>query len=782
MLVEILFVLIVLAVAALMAVDVARTQSESSHGHADGQAHDARRPIAGATRGNRESSPRNPAETAMPAAAYDAGPARHTAGVSPSTGGDSQSYARAVAVPRGSRRNLRDWHVRSRLLLLVVIPALAVAVIAFCVAYITNVLDGTQINSPDGSVRDSAILSAVAVGVAMIIVVALASWFTIVVARSVLQPLYRLRMGASELAGPRLADTVRRASENKDSKDGAPFDLVPIDVDSSDEIGGIARAFDEMRREFLRLAVGEAALDGRLNAMFVNLSHRGQSLMERQIRLLQHLEQGEQDAERLATLFRVNRISNRMHRLSENLLILVGREPSSGWNQPVTLVNVIKAAVSEIEEYQRVSLDAQPDVAVVGPAVNDVIHLLIELAENATSFSAADMQVDVSGQVLTSGGVLLDITDRGVGMTPKELAYANWQLENPPTAETNVPRWIGLLVVARLAARHGVRVRLQAADFGGLTALVWLPDEILTQQSALAAARPSGFARAESTRGLHAAVPDPGYATAERRITTARFAPPPGEVRDAPLDRRLISDASLQQAEPWSPSAARSALRAGSPATTIGSPDSDLPDALGGHAAVSDRPDPDLGNVPAEDITEGNLGTGPDSTTPRGDEIPLVGSALPGTAAPLSQETSSANGLIVPPAEDLGAQRRLPIFDAVESRWFRDGRGAPSLSGRTAATGSRWSSPADAGWHAAAAADSPSSGGSTGAGLPRRLPNANLVPGAIPSAAPLAPHRSAAAARERLAGLQRGVDKGRAAARQAASPGEDEEAQTGMPD
>ncbi len=781
MLVEILFVLIVLAVAALMAVDVARTQGESSHGHADGQAYDARRPIAGAMPGNRESFLRKPAETGVPAAAYDAGPAPHTAGVSPSTGGKPQSYARAVAVLRGSRRNLRDWHVRSRLFLLVVIPALAVAVIAFCVAYITDVLDGTQINSPDGSVRDSAILSAVVAGVAMIIVVALASWFTIVVARSVLQPLYRLRIGASELTGARLADTVRRAGENKDSKDGAPFDLGPIDVDSSDEIGGIARAFDEMRREFLRLAVGEAALHGRLNAMFVNLSHRGQSLMERQIRLLQHLEQGERDAERLATLFRVSNISNRMHRHSENLLILVGHEPSSGWNQPVTLVNVIKAAVSEIEEYQRVSLDAQPDVAVVGPAVNDVIHLLVELTENATSFSAADMQVDISGQVLTSGGVLLDITDRGVGMTPRELAYANWRLDNPPKADTNVPRRIGLLVVARLAARHGVRVRLQAADFGGLTALVWLPDEILTQQGALAAVRPSSFARAESTPGLHEAVPDPGYATTERRVTTARFASPSWDVRDAALDQRLISDASLQQAESWSPSAARSALRAGSPAT-IGSLDSDLPGTLGEHAAVSDQPDPDLGDLPHEDITGGNLGTGPDSTTPGGDEISLVASALPRTAAPLSQETSSANDLIVPPVEDLGAQRRLPIFDAVESHWFRDGRDAPSLSGRTAATGSRWSSPADAGWRAAAAADSPASGGSTEAGLPKRLPNANLVPGAIPSAAPVAPNRSAAAARERLAGLQRGVDKGRAAARQAESPAEDEEAQTGMPD
>ena len=282
----------------------------------------------------------------------------------------------------------------------------------------------------------------------------------------------------------------------------------------------------------LRLAVGEAAHHGKLNTTFTDLSHRGQSLMERQLRLLQHLEQGEPDAERLATLFRVKRIGTRMHRYSENLLILVGHEPSSGWHQPVALAHLIRAAVSELEEYQRVSATAQPDVAVVGPAVNDVVHLLIELTENATSFSAADMQVDISGRALASGGVLLEITDRGVGMTPKELAHANWALENPPTADMNIPKWIGLLVVARLAARHGIGVRLQPADYGGLTALVWLPDEILTEQGAMVATRLGGSAGAGSRRGLHEAVPDPAYATAQREAAAARFAPQPADIRD----------------------------------------------------------------------------------------------------------------------------------------------------------------------------------------------------------------------------------------------------------
>ena len=732
MLEQIFFVVIVLAVGSLMVVDVFRTRHEGFHGLAEGQAPDAaRRPLAGAGLGSREAFSRAQSGTAMPVAAHDPGPARHPAGASPSAGpsagADPRSHAGAAAVPVQSRRRLRDWHVRSRLLLLVLIPLAAAAVIGLCVAYIIDTLHKTQVNS-NGSV-----MAALAAGV-VIIVVALASLFTIAVARSVLQPLYRLRLGALELTGARLADAVRRASQNGASqnngnRDGAPFGLRPVNVDASDELGEIARAFDELRRELLRLAVGEASQHGKLNTTFTDLSHRGQSLMERQLRLLQHLEQGEPDAERLATLFRVKRIGTRMHRYSENLLILVGHEPSGGWHQPVALAHVIRASVSELEEFQRVSTTAQPDVAIVGPAVNDVVHLLIELTENATSFSAADMQVDISGRALTSGGVLLEITDRGVGMTPKELAHANWALENPPTADTNIPKWIGLLVVARLAARHGIGVRLQPADFGGLTALVWLPDEILTEQGAMVATRLGGSAGAGSRRGLHEAVSDPGYATAQREAAAPRFAPQPADIRDTAPSWRAVPDTGLPSSEPWSPAAARPARRAGSHAS-IGSPAAELPEV-----------------------------------------------------APLSQGTSSvADAVIVPPAGDRGAEQRLPVFNSVESAWFSQGRSAPGSPGQTSAAGSGWSSPADAGWRAARVVDSPSSAGSTAAKLPKRQPNANLVPGTIPSPEPVMPNRSPAAARDRLAALKRGVDKGRAATRQAENPGEDEETRPGSAD
>ena len=155
---------------------------------------------------------------------------------------------------------------------------------------------------------------------------------------------------------------------------------------------------------------------------------------------------------------------------------------SRRWNQPVALVDVLRAAVSEIEQYERVSMNVQPGISVRGQAVNDVVHLVAELVENATSFSSAETPVTVSGHLLNSGGVLLDISDQGVGMGAEEMAHANWRLDNPPVVDVAVSRRMGLFVVARLAARHGIRVRLRPATTGGLTALVWLPDETVTHE------------------------------------------------------------------------------------------------------------------------------------------------------------------------------------------------------------------------------------------------------------------------------------------------------------
>ena len=364
---------------------------------------------------------------------------------------------------------------------------------------------------------------------------ALALFLTVVVGRSMVRPLRRLRAGALEVAGVRLPEMVRRMSEADGG--GVPFDVAPIDVDSSDEIGEVARAFDQVHREALRLAANEAALRGNVNAMFVNLSRRSQSLVERQIRLIDDLEQGEQDPERLSNLFQMDHLATRMRRNSENLLVLAGHEVSRRWNQPVALVDVLRAAVSEIEQYERVSMNVQPGISVRGQAVNDVVHLVAELVENATSFSSAETPVTVSGHLLNSGGVLLDISDQGVGMGAEEMAHANWRLDNPPVVDVAVSRRMGLFVVARLAARHGIRVRLRPATTGGLTALVWLPDETVTHEGN---GSPAGLRRVRAERlrqrRPHRALSGNGQ-RGRREWGRAAAAPPPRRRSTRPARR-----------------------------------------------------------------------------------------------------------------------------------------------------------------------------------------------------------------------------------------------------
>ena len=753
MLLEFLLGVLVLAVALLVAGDVIRAKGDGPHGAADASqdarpsrdvrpSHDARSRFAGATRdGPPEALTREPAGTPIPAAAHDAAPTWRPESASASAGGPSRPGPSTPAGPPRSRRELKNWPVRSRLLLLVVIPAVAVAVAAFCVVRLDHALQGTQIHSPASSVRDGAIVSALLFSAVAVVILAVGAWFAVVVARSVLRPLYRLRVGALEMARSRRADTPRPLSEH--NGDGGSAEVAPIDVDSADELGDIARAFDQVRREMLLLTANEASLGGKLNAMFVNLSHRSQSLVERQIRLIEGLEQGEPDPERLADLFKVDRIAARMHRTSRNLLVLAGHEPSTGWNQPVVLVNVIRAAVSELEEHERVSVITPPEIAVSAPAVNDVVHLLTELTENAASFSAADMPVDISSRMLTTGGTLIEITDRGVGMAPKEMAYANWRLENPPAADINIPKWIGLFVVARLAARHGIRVRLHPAEFGGLTALVWLPDEIITRQAA-APPRLSGAGSVGSRPGGQEAAADPRLVSVGQRVVMAGRRAGPA----------------------WSSDSGPQPAFSAEPAAQVRSAGFGRPDPIGEHARRSGQD-----TLAAGDELE------PSWSVPGASQTAPYASAPMATAAPVSRETSSSDGgVIIPPAADRAESGRLPIFASVESHWFRGGRATPGSSGPAVAAGSRWSSPADEGWQAAEAVDSPSSRGSTSAGLPKRLPSANLVPGTIPSAQPAAPqNRSAAEARKRLAGLQRGVSEGRAAASGAANVGGEDE-------
>jgi signal transduction histidine kinase len=687
----------------------------------------------------------------------------------------------------------------------------------------TSLVD--SITSRAAALRNDAITSAIIVGIAIAIVLVLALAFTTIVGRSMVRPLRRLRAGALEVAGIRLPETVRRMSE-ADGED-VPLDVEPIDVDSNDEIGEVARAFDQVHREALRLAANEAALRGNVNAMFVNLSRRSQSLVERQIQLIDELELGEQDAERLSSLFQMDHLATRMRRNSENLLVLAGHDVSRRRNQPVALVDVLRAAVSEIEQYERVTLNVQPGISVRGPAVNDVVHLISELAENATSFSSAETPVNVSGHLLNSGGVLLDITDQGVGMGAEEMAHANWRLDNPPVVDVAVSRRMGLFVVARLAARHGIRVRLRPAASGGLTALVWLPDEAVTHDGdtprrspaeavapgGTSAFAPSGFATASpAPAGSVAGVFSTGEwgaadrSPAEEAVTAARtprFTPLRADEGDGGHRDEGENGSALPFRTAPAPAGepARPAFGGGH-ASPSGIPPEQVPaSAQESYSARQDlfapvsppapaapaRPEPAApaaftnGDVPAPSGPQSVFGAPPAAGASGVQDRPVsTGNGLgargwtPGSSAAGASDTGQGGngGVVVPPPATLGEEHRLPIFEAVESDWFRRGRHAvsppaPGAEPEEEPTTSTWTSPADEGWRAAQVVSAPTSGGLTSAGLPKRVPKANLVPGAAGTAdqAPAAPPpvRSAAATRERFASFQRGVREGRAA-------------------
>jgi signal transduction histidine kinase len=600
---------------------------------------------------------------------------------------------------------------------------------------------GNQIIARAESLRNGAVTAAIEWGVAILALLGLALFFTVVVARSMVRPLRRLRTGALEVAGARLPETVRRMSEGEGAE--AAIEVEPIDVDSTDEIGEVARAFDQVHREAVRLASNEAALRGNVNAMFVNLSRRSQSLVERQIRLIDDLEQGEQDSERLGNLFQMDHLATRMRRNSENLLVLAGHDVSRRWTQSVGLVDVLRAAVSEIEQYERVTLNVQPGIAVRGQAVNDVVHLLAELVENATSFSAADTPVHVAGHLLNSGGVLLDITDQGVGMGTEEMAHANWRLDNPPVVDVAVSRRMGLFVVARLAARHGIRVRLRPASMGGLTALVWLPDEVITHETSVT---PVGLRRFE--------VNTPGAPAASASPASLAEWPEPGQTEDRSAAMEAVSAALTPRFTPLRPEPDLSDT------ASLPSVDAD------GSTAAAEEAGHDADGMAAGVTEPDPLAVfGAPAAVP-GFDLPVDDLATPSFRTDTSQ--SGQRGVIVPPAVNLGEENRLPIFESVESDWFRRGRHGADRPGRVVSgpVAVGWTSPADAGWEAAEVASAPVSGGTTTAGLPKRVPKANLVPGGVGGTAPAppAPARSASQTRERLASFQRGVREGRAAA------------------
>jgi len=622
------------------------------------------------------------------------------------------------------------------------------------------------------SLQTGAEQSALVNGIVTVVILLLVLVATLVVARSLVRPLRRLREGALDIATVQLPERVRKLGESPDPS--MSLEVAPIDVVSADEIGQVARAFDQVHSEAVRLAGNEAMLRSSFNAMFVNLSRRSQSLIERLVRLIDSLEQNEDDPSRLANLFSMDHLVTRMRRNSENLLLLAGHETARKWSGPVPLADVARAATSEIEQYGRVALRIQPGIAVSGQAVSDVVHLLAEIIENATIFSPEDTPVHVSAQELTSGGVLIEVGDSGVGIPEARLAEMNWRLDNPPVIDVSVSRHMGLFAVARLAERHGVRVRLRAGSPKGMTALVWLPDSVTereTRPSPWAGSqfgRPAGATARHASGGNSTAIRSAtaGHAANDRLATVtsaqAQTATRPSETAQAAASGTSIWFRSHR------PSAAGTPGNDGQPAVTIPSAGGGLPGAAlragGGLPGVSPQAGGGLpGTLPQAD--GGLPGVSPQAGGGLPGTLPQAGGGLPGVSP------QAGGGLPgVSPQAGGGLPGTLP----------QAGGGLlgtlPQAGGRLSADG--WAE----GMHAAQIIADPVHGDLTAAGLPVRVPRANLIPGSAgggragsgaisrPADGHETPERSPEVARNRLGGFQGGI---RRAKSQEAGAGEE---------
>ncbi|MFF7446965.1 MULTISPECIES: nitrate- and nitrite sensing domain-containing protein [unclassified Streptomyces] len=324
--------------------------------------------------------------------------------------------------------------------------------------------------------RNESEREAIISGALILLVLGISLVGAFVVARSMIRSLRRLEETATKVATDRLPELVKQLSES-DPQD-VDTSVESVGVHSRDEIGKVAAAFDDVHREAVRLAAEQALLRGNVNAMFTNLSRRSQGLIQRQLSLISELESREADPDQLSSLFKLDHLATRMRRNGENLLVLAGEEPGRRWTRPVPLVDVLRAAASEVEQYERIELSSVPTTEVAGRVVNDLVHLLAELLENATSFSSPQTKVKVTGHALPDGRVLIEIHDTGIGLSPEDLAAINERLASPPTVDVSVSRRMGLFVVGRLSQRHGIRIQLRPSDSGGTTALVMLPVDV----------------------------------------------------------------------------------------------------------------------------------------------------------------------------------------------------------------------------------------------------------------------------------------------------------------
>jgi signal transduction histidine kinase len=639
----------------------------------------------------------------------------------------------------------------------------------------------------------SAVLRQVLVeSVLVLITLAVAITLAVVLARSLVRSLGRLREGALSVAHRDLPEAVARLRDVRTLGEGGPEEIArqvrdPIRLPNKDEVGQVAVAFNVVHREAVRIAAEQAALRTSVSAMFLNLARRSQALVDRMIGELDKIERGEEDPRRLSQLFQLDHLATRMRRNDENLLVLAGADSSAPRREDALLVDAVRAAQSEVEQYDRIEFGTiDTDVSIAAHAVNDVVRLVAELLDNATRFSPPNQAV-VADARRVRDYVLIQIEDRGLGMSDEQLASLNARLAEPPTVDVAAFRMMGLAVVGRLADRYQIRVELRHNPEGGTIAQVSLPTSILilprvrTREPLLARPRtplavepgPSGWSSSPAPALTSSAS---AGTLADRRLTD-RAAPVPAT---ATASGPPVTAQGPQVTPAWPATGAGAAGQPSQPARVVAAP-------IGQNYAQPATPAPPR----AEDTTElpifreieavwfrthGSRGV---NASAENWPMPTAGYPPPpvvSVTSPVAAGVPSSGGYAAPPVGSgsnggNGSARPGSVPPASPSRpgaqpppaAYAPPQVPPSATSGPAGD-EQWRTAADDGWRRATAAAAPAPSGSTRSGLPKRVPQAQLVPGGVtPPGGPNRTKRTPDEVRGLLSAYHRGVQRGRSA-------------------
>jgi hypothetical protein len=596
-------------------------------------------------------------------------------------------------------------------------------------------IDG-ELTAAAGQARFTAIASAVVTGMCLLVAVLIA----LMIARTMLRQIRTVRDGAIHVANEELPETVGRIRAGE-----APGEITPIDITTHEEMGQLARAFDDLHRQAVTLASGEAELRSQVGDMFATLSRRNTTLINQQLGLIEELEQDEEDPRRLESLFRLDHLASRMRRTAESLMVLADAPTPGADGADLTFADLLQAAIAGVRDYQRVQILSTPGGRLAGGAAPDVVHLLTELVDNALNYSPPTAPVMVDA-ISTADGVEIEIADAGLGVAADDLTRLNAELASGGQVNAETARRMGLLVVSRLALRRGIQVRLELNDRGGVTARVVLPPSLLPGSTPAPAPEVptqvtplSPSAAATNDEPVAAATPTSTLAPRPAPMAPAMSpAPPQGD--DQSTTRYLAAIDALTRLPQRQPSRVSEPVVVAPqpvPEPAEAAPVEPQPVAV----AVVPEPEPEPVAVVPEPVA---VAPEPEPVLPEPVAVvPEAVAVTPEARREPLREPMSTGG-------EIGTEES-PIFATLQSNWF---------SSSTSARQGWASSEVEAGWEAAHRVTEAPSDALGAGGLPVRRPGQRLVPGGVTAAAPPVV-RDPEAIRARLAAHAAGVSRAR---------------------